>query len=62
MSAGPYEAHERFPRQITPNYALQPTCERRTRLTTDVRLTINYGEIGFGGKRKTFEVNDVDSI
>jgi hypothetical protein len=26
------------------------------------RQSINYGESGFGSKRKTFEVNDVDSI
>ena len=35
MSLSPSEAHERFPRQITPNNALQPTCERRTRLSAD---------------------------
>jgi len=32
------------------------------RVMPDVRQTIKYGESGFGGKRKTFEVNDVDSI
>jgi hypothetical protein len=32
------------------------------RVMPDVRQSINYGESGFGGKRKTFEVNEVDSI
>jgi hypothetical protein len=36
MSVSPYEAHERFPRQIPPSNPLQPTCERRTRLSADV--------------------------
>ena len=41
MSVSPYEAHERFPRQITPNNALQPTCERRTRLSADVSWSLD---------------------
>ena len=45
MSVSPYEAHERFPRQITPNNALQPTCEGRTRLGADVRKSGTVTEI-----------------